>query len=57
MPIILQKADSEPEPDLIIALGVLTYYIHRHSAADDILLLVDISKRTLRKYITENLEL
>jgi Uma2 family endonuclease len=40
-------ADSEPEPDFTIVRGDETTYLHRHPAASDIGLLVEVSDTTL----------
>lgn len=47
-PITLSR-HSEPEPDVLIALGVPTDYISHHPGPAEIALLVEVSDRTLRK--------
>ncbi len=56
-PITLRHVHSEPEPDLVIASGVPSDYWFRNPAPDDILLVAEVSKSTLRRDSTKKLEL
>ncbi len=40
---------SEPEPDVVVAKGLLRDYANRHPGAEDIVLLVEISDSTLER--------
>ncbi len=39
---------SEPQPDLVILVGPVERYRHRHPRSEDILLLIEVSDSTLR---------
>ncbi|NJL10052.1 MAG: Uma2 family endonuclease [Calothrix sp. SM1_7_51] len=55
-PIIL-PADSEPEPDIVIARGEPDDYISNHPYPEDILLVIEVSNSTLNYDQTEKLRL
>lgn len=42
-------ADSQPEPDLAIAIGNTKRYRHRHPAADEIAVVIEIAGTSLRQ--------
>lgn len=50
-------SDSEPEPDLIVAVGTEEDYEHRHPGPRDVLLLVEVSDSTLDDDTTTKLQL
>lgn len=55
-PIIL-PADSEPEPDIVIALGQPDDYLLNHPHPNDILLVIEVSDSTLKYDQTTKLSL
>jgi Uma2 family endonuclease len=55
-PIIL-PSDSEPEPDVAIALGVADDYLAHHPYVADVLLVIEVSDSTLEYDRTTKLEL
>jgi Uma2 family endonuclease len=55
-PIIL-PADSEPEPDVVIARGEPDDYLSNHPYPEDILLVIEVSNSTLDYDQTEKLRL
>ncbi|OAB61926.1 hypothetical protein AY599_20425 [Leptolyngbya valderiana BDU 20041] len=46
-PAPITLSQSEPEPDIAIVAGTWNTYIDRHPSADDIFLLIEVSRSTL----------